>query len=234
MKVKLFLLLLTVFIVLMFSSCAREGISQEKYDNVVAELSDSQKRYDDLTKVYKEEKEKCEEYKAKYDEYEAIIEPYKDLAEADLLAKTNETNLKAKEDQIELDAIKEQEAVEAAALEAKENKAREAEEKIGYNTDITYDQLARTPDDYIAKKVMFNGQVIQVMEGDGSTQLRVTVDSDYDQILYVEYDSSIIDSRVLEDDIITIYGVSYGLLSYESTMGGTITIPSVHADKIDQ
>ncbi len=45
---------------------------------------------------------------------------------------------------------------------------------------------------------------------------------------------ALVKSRVLENENITIYGVSKGLLSYQSTMGGTITIPSVQVDKIDQ
>ena len=53
-------------------------------------------------------------------------------------------------------------------------------------------------------------------------------------MLYIEYEQKIVSSRVLENDIITIYGVSYGLFSYESTLGGTITIPCVIVDKIDQ
>lgn len=56
----------------------------------------------------------------------------------------------------------------------------------------------------------------------------------YDTILLGGYDSSIVSSRVLEDDEITIYGTSMGLISYQSTMGGTITIPAVRIDKIDQ
>ncbi len=71
------------------------------------------------------------------------------------------------------------------------------------------------------------------MEGDGETQLRIAVNSDYDQIIYVSYDSGIISSRVLDGDYITIMGLSFGLLSYESTMGGTITIPSVLVEKIE-
>lgn len=45
---------------------------------------------------------------------------------------------------------------------------------------------------------------------------------------------SIVPSRVLEHDYITIYGVSVGVISYDSTMGGKITIPGVAVDKIDQ
>ncbi len=71
------------------------------------------------------------------------------------------------------------------------------------------------------------------MEGDGETQIRLAVDGNYDNIIYGAYDSSIVSSRVLEDDYITIMGVSGGLLTYTSTMGGDITIPSVLVQKID-
>ena len=127
------------------------------------------------------------------------------------------------------------EAVNAAdeALAQQEQAAAE-EEARGYETGITYDQLARTPDDYIGKKVKFSGKVVQVIEGDDEVQIRLAVNKDYDQILFCAYDSSIVSSRVLEDDIITIYGISAGTISYQSTMGGKITIPSVLVEKIEQ
>lgn len=127
------------------------------------------------------------------------------------------------------------EAVNAAdeALAQQEQAAAE-EEARGYETGITYDQLARTPDDYIGKKVKFSGKVVQVIEGDDDVQIRLAVNKDYDQILFCAYDSSIVSSRVLEDDIITIYGISAGTISYQSTMGGKITIPSVLVEKIEQ
>ena len=104
----------------------------------------------------------------------------------------------------------------------------------GYETGITYDNLARTPDDYQGKKVKFYGKVLQVLEGDGEIQIRLAVNDDYDTVLFGSYDSTIVSSRVLEDDEITIYGTSVGLISYDSTMGGKITIPAVLIDKIDQ
>lgn len=112
--------------------------------------------------------------------------------------------------------------------------AKAAEEARGYETGITYDQLARTPDDFKGKKVKFYGKVVQVIEGSGSVQIRLAVDDNYDTILLGEYSSSTVSSRVLEDDYITIYGTSVGTISYKSTMGGTITIPGVYIDKIDQ
>ena len=134
-------------------------------------------------------------------------------------------------------SAEDQEAQElASASQAKideANAAKAAEDAQGYETGITYDQLARTPDDYMGKKVKFYGKVVQVIEGD-SIQIRLAVDDNYDTILLGEYSKDIVSSRVLEDDYITIYGTSVGTISYKSTMGGTITIPGVYIDKIDQ
>ena len=118
--------------------------------------------------------------------------------------------------------------------EAEAKKKAEAEEKKGYDTGITYDQLARNPDDYEGDKIKFRGKVIQVMEGDGETQIRIAVNSNIDTILYGAFDASLVESRILEDDIVTLMGISAGLLSYESTMGGNITIPSMLIFDIDQ
>ncbi|WP_349667174.1 hypothetical protein [Lacrimispora sp.] len=63
--------------------------------------------------------------------------------------------------------------------------------------------------------------------------IRLAVNKNYDTVIYGKYPSKIISSRILEDDVITIYGTSYGLQSYQSTLGGTITIPYVYIDKIE-
>ena len=133
--------------------------------------------------------------------------------------------------------LAQQKAEEEAKKKAEEEEAKrlaEEELKKGYDTGITYSQLARTPDDYKGKKVKFKGKVIQVMEGDGEVQIRLAVGGNYDNVIYGVYDSSIVTSRVLEDDYITIMGLSAGLLTYESTMGGNITIPYMLIEKIDQ
>lgn len=116
----------------------------------------------------------------------------------------------------------------------KQKAAEEAEAAKGYETGISYDQLARTPDQFKDKKVKFYGKVIQVIEGDASVQIRLAVDDNYDTVLFGEYINSTVSSRVLENDYITIYGTSVGTISYESTLGGTITIPGVSIEKIDQ
>ncbi|MDO5118398.1 MAG: hypothetical protein Q4D34_07925, partial [Eggerthellaceae bacterium] len=130
-------------------------------------------------------------------------------------------------------ARKAEEEAAAAAQAAEEEAARAAEEAMGYETGITYDQIARTPDDYKGSKVMFYGKVIQVIESDDRVQIRLAVDGDYDTVLLGEYDASIVSSRVLEDDWITIYGISAGTITYKSTFGGNITVPGVLIERID-
>lgn len=101
-----------------------------------------------------------------------------------------------------------------------------------FRSDISYDEIARHPNDYDGELLTFSGEVAQVIEGDGTTELRIAVDGDYDDIIYGIYDNRILDSRLLEDDKIQFYGESCGIISYQSTLGETISIPSMSIYKI--
>lgn len=99
-----------------------------------------------------------------------------------------------------------------------------------YQTGVTYQQIARTPDDYEYKKIQFSGEVAQVLEDDDETQIRLAVNGDYDSMIFVDIDNDILDGkRILENDQVTISGLSLGTTTYESTMGGNITIPAMAA-----
>ena len=226
MRSKLALVGCLIAALCLLASCSG-GVSQSEYDSAVAAQEELQAQLDDLQKDY-------DALKSEYDEYKEKMKPFEEMtaaqAEAEK-AKAEQEKAKAEKEEKERKAA---EKAEKKKKEAEEKAAREAEEAQGYETGITYDQLARTPDDYTGKKVKFYGKVIQVMEGDDEVTIRLAVDGNYDTVLLGAYDSSIVSSRVLEDDFITIYGVSGGLYSYESTMGAKITIPSVLIAKIDQ
>lgn len=132
---------------------------------------------------------------------------------------------------------KEKEAKLKSEKEAKEKKLAEEKEKQakqGYNTGITYEQLARTPDKLMGKAVKFHGKVIQIIEGDTEVQMRLAVNDDYDKILYCAISKdNLKGTRILENDKITIYGLSTGLITYDSTMGGKISIPGVLIQKYE-
>ena len=205
---------------------SRYKVLKERYESINTQLSDERERASDLqTKLDELENgasTQLVEIKNAYEngEWQNVI---------DLAGKLHEKYNGSEEDKEAQEMAKNSQSKldEAAAAKA-------AEEAQGYETGITYDQLARTPDDFKGKKVKFTGKVVQVIEGSGSIQIRLAVNDNYDTILFGQYDSSIVGSRVLEDDHITIYGTSAGTISYQSTMGGTITIPGVSIEKIDQ
>lgn len=101
-----------------------------------------------------------------------------------------------------------------------------------YRTDITYDQLARTPDDYKNEDLVLRGKVIQVIEGVKSRELRIAINSDYNCVVYALYESK--DTpRILDDDLITLYGRSLGLTSYKTVLGSKITLPLIEVKNIE-
>lgn len=191
------------------------GPTQAEVDDAKSKASGFEKDIADLRKENEELVKQNKDLQKERDD----LAPYIELAEADAKAKAEE---KAKK-----------EAEEAKKKEEQAKKEAEEKEKKGYDTGITYDQLARTPDDYLLEKVKFKGKVVQVMEGGESTQLRIDINDNIDTVIYAEYDPSIVDSRVLENDVITIMGTSAGLITYESTLGGQISIPGVIIDKIE-
>lgn len=71
------------------------------------------------------------------------------------------------------------------------------------------------------------------MEGSLLNQIRLAVNGDYDKVILLTYSKNSVNTRILEDDIITVYGLSTGLKTYTSTIGKEITIPSVLVSKID-
>lgn len=125
----------------------------------------------------------------------------------------------------------------SSSSSTKDNSNKNTEFNINsYRTDITYDQLARTPDEFENDKLTMTGQVVQVMEDDDNdtSNLRVAIDGNFDNIVVVGIkNSNLNNSHILEDDLITFYGTSRNLISYDSTLSGQITVPAVRADQID-
>lgn len=126
---------------------------------------------------------------------------------------------------------------ESISSSTKDNSNKNTEFNINsYRTDITYEQLARTPDEFENDKLTMTGQVVQVMEDDDNdtSNLRVAIDGNFDNIVVVGVkNSNLNNSHILEDDLITFYGTSKNLISYDSTLSGQITVPAVRADQID-
>lgn len=103
---------------------------------------------------------------------------------------------------------------------------------------ISYSELARNPQSYVDKNIKIYGQIIQVQEDGDDLTLRVaTKDSGYgdyyDDVVMVAYTYSPGESRLLEDDMVYVYGPYYGTYTYETVMGNDVTVPAIIAKYID-
>ena len=138
-----------------------------------------------------------------------------------------EREAKEKEESL---AKEEEERLAQEAIEAEE---KWQEELDNARTDVTYDNLMRTPDDYFGQVVQLSGTVIQTINGDGVVQQRVALYDDYNQIVLIEYSKDLPEVRLLDDDYITFTGVSFGTIEYETVLGATLEIPSILVDRIN-
>lgn len=185
-----------------------------------------EKKATEIYRKYKDEIDKAnnnyKKIEAEYANYKEKMKPYENMQLADKEKK--EAELKAEREK--------KEAEEKARKEAEE-KAKKEEEAKGYDTGITYDELARNPDKNKGKKVTFTGTVIQVIRGDGEDQFRVQVKDDYKKIIFVTYITKDGENKILENDKVIIRGISIGEITYDSTMGGKISIPGIEAHSIE-
>lgn len=128
-------------------------------------------------------------------------------------------------------------SIQAAAQEAAA-KAKEVSDYKNSCGTYSYKEIARNPDTYSGKNAKFTGKVIQVMNDYSGVVLRVSVTKDeygiWNDVVYVTYtypESS--SPKILENDIITMYGELSGSETYTSTLGASITIPAFDAKYID-
>lgn len=184
-------------------------------------------------------------YNSLVDEYNVLADEYNTLYEQSTKISQLESKINSAKPWFEMKEeeqrqIEEQNAkveaerkAEAEKKAEEERLAKEEQEKNKYNTEVIYNEIARNQEQTLFKNCKFTGKVVQVIEGDGTNNLRVAINGDYDKIMLVEYEPSILKSRILENDNVTLYGTSAGTTSYTSTMGAKITIPAMVADKID-
>lgn len=202
----------------------------------ITEIENLETNYNELKSEYnnlKLEKEELEKENHSLEKKVEQAKPWFEMKEEERIAEQKRLEQEKAEREEQERLQKEKEEQERLAKEKAEQEEKERKEKQGYNTGITYSQLARTPDEYEGEKVKFNGKVLQVMESSYITIIRLGVNGSYDNVLYLTVIGDKTEQRILEDDYITIYGTSQGIHTYTSTMGASISIPKVSVDKID-
>ncbi len=101
-------------------------------------------------------------------------------------------------------------------------------------TTIPFKALNKNPDSYKGQKYCTTGQVIQIMEPSGETDMRLNVTlGEYDiwsDTIYVAYIGSI---PAYEDSIVNIWGEVQGSYSYTAQSGWKITLPLIIAKYVE-
>ncbi len=101
----------------------------------------------------------------------------------------------------------------------------------------TYNEISRNPDNYKGKYAHFKGEIIQSMESGDSYTFRVNVSrtsygwTDTILVSYTKKEAS--ESRLLEDDVVDLYGILGGTYTYETVMGNEMTIPLLYAEYVE-
>jgi hypothetical protein len=113
-------------------------------------------------------------------------------------------------------------------------KAKLDEQQFKENTfNLVYNDVARQPDKFKSQKTYFVGKVEQVMEKNNDIVLRVNVTpGEYDiweDTVWVNYTKPEEQDRILEEDIVQIWGTVKGLRTYEAIMGNEVSIPEINA-----
>lgn len=97
-------------------------------------------------------------------------------------------------------------------------------------TTVEYDELFRNNEKYIGTTIHFKGQILQTQEIlTDNYILRVatkksSIGNYFEDVIFVNYKGK----RLLEDDIIEVWGKVKGLKSYTAVLGNEVTIPEVN------
>lgn len=106
----------------------------------------------------------------------------------------------------------------------------------------TYDYQAifRDSEKFKGEKATFTGEATQVLVEGTEVNIRMSVTKSdlfgtdyYEDVVFVIYEMSEGESRILNNDIITVYGELNGVLTYESIMGENISVPRLDVKYID-
>lgn len=106
----------------------------------------------------------------------------------------------------------------------------EEEYKANCSSDITFKKLEKNSARFYGEKVKFSGEVVQIMESGGETDIRLAISGSYGSIIYVTYPDTV---DVYEGDYITVWGEVLGDYSYTSTANYQITLPWISAKYIE-
>lgn len=215
------------------------GPSKEEYENLEEEYDYKYELYlkeSETNAILVKEVEALEKENSEMKE-ELSSEAYlvfKEKADAEIKAEKERLAAeKAAKEKAEAEKA-EQERIAAEEKAKQEKLAAEEAERQKYERTIDFAHLNKNADKYAGEPYKFYGQIVQIMESNNYTTIRMSVtQTSYgwssSDIIYVEYDGT---TDFVEDDVITVYGTVFGSHSYTSQAGYNISLPAVIAKQI--
>lgn len=220
-----------------FYSSILKNDSKEKIDKIIASefITDEQ-----LESIYQEK----EKDNTDYETYKIWVfsneENAKNNDNYEIAEVKKENNNIVVTNVAEEKRIAEQEAEEKRKQE--EEIARKQQEELEFKASCqtyTFEQMARNPENFKGTNVKVTGEVVQALYGTSGVDLRVNITKEgtyttyYTDTIYVVYYPESGEDKILEGDVITIYGTSQGDYTYTSTLGASINLPLVYGKYIE-
>lgn len=222
-----------VFALFIGFSIGNDGITekdvaakQEEIDEMINTIDNKNSQIEELTKS----KEELDTLKEETKNYTSLTEDEKKIINEKIVEVKNATQEQKEAEQRAIEEEKARKAAEEKAKKEAEEQARREAEAHKYETGLTWEQIARE-----GKKGtlgQFEGKIIQVMNGDGFTQYRVTINGNYDQVMLIEVKNGVAKETLLEDDYVYFKGESLGTITYTTVMGAEMTIPAFECHEI--
>ena len=205
-------------------------VDSEKYED----LKDKHNKQVEINSDLMSNKEAIEkelaDLKEKTKSYVELNETEKSIVDTKIQEVRQATKEEAEAEQKRIAEEQAQKKAEKQAQKEAEEQAKKEAEAHKYETGLTWEQIARE-----GKKGtlgQFEGKIIQVMNGDGFTQYRVTINGDYDQVMLIEVKNGVSKETLLEDDYIYFKGESLGTITYTTVMGAEMTVPAFECHEI--
>ena len=205
-------------------------VDSEKYED----LKDKHNKQVEINSDLMSNKEAIEkelaDLKEKTKSYVELNETEKSIVDTKIQEVRQATKEEAEAEQKRIAEEQAQKAAEKQAQKEAEEQAKKEAEAHKYETELTWEQIARE-----GKKGtlgQFEGKIIQVMNGDGFTQYRVTINGDYDEVMLIEVKNGVSKETLLEDDYVYFKGESLGTITYTTVMGAEMTIPAFECHEI--
>ena len=205
-------------------------VDSEKYED----LKDKHNKQVEINSDLMSNKEAIEkelaDLKEKTKNYVELNETEKSIVDTKIQEVRQATKEEAEAEQKRIAEEQAQKEAEKQAQKEAEEQAKKEAEAHKYETGLTWEQIARE-----GKKGtlgQFEGKIIQVMNGDGFTQYRVTINGDYDQVMLIEVKNGVSKETLLEDDYVYFKGESLGTITYTTVMGAEMTIPAFECHEI--